>query len=758
MKNKFALLLLCCFMGRVAFAYEEFVVKDIQLEGLQRITVGTVFNYLPIKIGDTLNEKLGAEAIRSLYKSGYFKDVRIERDGNVLVVFVAERAAIADVKFEGNSDITTEQLETSLKQLGLAKGRVLDRSLLDKIEQELKRQYYSLGKYGVKVTAETEQLERNRVDVTINIAEGDPAEIAAITLIGNHRFTTHRLLGKMQLGAESVFGGRNKYSKQLLGADLETIKSWYLDRGYINFKIESTQVSLTPDKEDVYITINLSEGEQFKVRSVRLAGDLIVDEDVLWSLVSLKEDDIFSRRESLDTSERISNRLAEEGYAFANVNIVPDVDKDTRTVGLTIFIDPGRRVYVRKINISGNTKSKDKVIRREMRQMEGDWMSTKLVSMSRTRLDRLGFFEQVNVETPAVPGTTDQVDVNLSVSERPTGNLTAGVGYSDSQGAMVNFAITQQNFVGTGNQVGVSVDKSSVSSNISLNYTNPYYTQDGISRGFRLYYRKLDTRSIFVTNYLTESRGLSVSYGLPLNETDRSLFTLGYDNTNLLVDESATSEDILEFVAENGNVYNNYNVAGSWSRDRRNRRILPTAGAYTRAGMDLTVPGSDLQYYKLNLRHIRYFAMGKLTTLMLKGVFGYGAGYSGSSNLPPFQRYYAGGSNSVRGYDSNSLGPRDAKTNNTIGGDTKLVGNIELILPNPFTESSGSTRISTFFDIGNVFGAEENIQFNDLRQSAGIAFLWLAPVGAMRFSYAIPLNDQPGDQIQNFQFTMGSPF
>ncbi len=758
MKKKLALTLISCFVGKLAFAYDAFVIKDIQLEGLQRITVGTVFNYLPIKIGDTLNEKLGAQAIRRLYKSGYFKDVRLERDGNVLVIFVAERSAIANVKFEGNSDITTDQLKTSLKQLGLAKGRVLDRSLLDKIEQELKRQYYSLGKYGVKVTAKTEQLERNRVDVTIKIAEGDPAEIAAITITGNKHFSSQILLKHMQLGQDSLFDGRNKYSKQLLGADLETIKSWYLDRGYINFKIDSTQVSLTPDKEEVYITINLSEGNEFKIRSIKLAGDLIVPEKELWPLVSLKADDIFSRRKSMDTNERISNRLAEEGYAFANVNIVPDIDKDTRTVGLTIFIDPGRRVYVRRVNISGNSKSKDEVIRREIRQMEGDWMSTKLVSTSRTRLDRLGFFDKVNVETPSVPGTTDQVDVNFTVSERPTGNLTAGVGYSDSQGAMINMAITQQNFVGSGKQVGISVDRSSVSSNISLNYTDPYYTPDGISRGFRLYYRKLDTRTIYVTNYLTESHGLSVSYGFPLNETDRSLFTVGYDSTGLFSDPTYTAQDILDFINKNGNVYSTFNAGVSWLRDRRNRRILPTAGAYTRAGADVTLPGSDLQYYKLNLRHVQYIALGKKVTLMLKGVVGYAKGYGNTSSLPPFQRYYAGGSNSVRGYESNSLGPLDARTNYTVGGDKKFVGNIELILPNPFSEESASTRISAFFDVGNVFAAQDKIEFKQLRQSVGMAFLWLAPVGAMRFSYAVPLNNQPSDRLQTFQFTMGSPF
>ena len=426
-----------------AYGFESFVIKDIRLEGLQRISAGAVFNYLPIKVGDEITDELSSQAIRSLYKTGFFKDVRLEQDGEVLVVFVAERPAIADVVISGNSEIPTEQLEDSLKQIGLTRGKVLDRSLLDQIEQELERQYYSLGKYGVKIDTETTPLERNRVKVSINIAEGEDAEVYTMNIVGNEIFSDELLLTRTQLGTPSMFTGRKQYSKQLLSADLETIKSYYLDRGYINFNIDSTQVSLTPDKQDVYITINLTEGDQYTVRSVKLAGDLIVPEKELTEMISLKEGDVFSRKEAVESTKRISDRLSDDGYAFANVNIVPDIDKDSRTVGITMFVDPGKRVYVRRVNIVGNDKTKDEVIRRELRQFEGDWMSAKQVSLSRTRLDRTGYFEQVNVETPAVPGTSDQVDINYSVKEQPTGNLSAGVGYSDTQGVLLNLGISQ---------------------------------------------------------------------------------------------------------------------------------------------------------------------------------------------------------------------------------------------------------------------------------------------------------------------------
>jgi len=743
-----------------AYGFEPFVIKDIRLEGLQRISAGTVFNYLPVKIGDKINNELSSQAIRTLYKTGFFKDVRLEQEGNALVVFVAERPAIADVSITGNSEIPTEQLEDSLKQIGLTRGKVLDRSLLDKIEQELERQYYSLGKYGVKIDTETSPLERNRVKVSINIAEGGDAKVYAINIVGNEIFTDERLLGRTQLGGISFLGGRKQYSKQLLGADLETIKSFYLDRGYINFNIDSTQVSLTPDKQDVYVTVNITEGEQYKVRNIKLAGDLIVPENELIDMVSLKEGDVFSRKLAVESTKRISDRLSEDGYAFANVNIVPDVDKDTLTVGITLFIDPGKRVYVRRVNVSGNSKTKDEVIRREFRQFEGDWMSSKQVSLSRSRLDRTGYFESVSVETPAVPGTSDQVDINYAVKEQPTGNLSAGVGYSDTQGVLLNLGVTQENFLGTGKRVGVNIDNSQVTKNYSLSYTNPYHTLEGISRGFRVYYRAVDALEANISNFTTDSYGASLSYGFPLGETTSARMSLGFENTELLLadDTQGISADIKEFVEENGNIYDDFPISATYVDDSRNKRLMATSGSLMTLGTQATIPGSDLEYYKLNFRYLHYIPLGKVTALSLNTSLGYGDGYGDTSRLPPFKNYFAGGVRTVRGYDANSLGPRDTVTGDPIGGDRMIIGNVELILPNPLEteEGSGSTRVSAFFDFGNVY--RNKVELSELRASTGLSILWLSPVGALSFSYAFPINDQEGDELQAFQFTLGSAF
>lgn len=760
MKKYLGISILAAAVSTSAYGFEPFVIKDIRLEGLQRISAGTVFNYLPVKIGDQVNSELSSQAIRALYKTGFFKDVRLEQEGDALVVFVAERPAIADVSIEGNSEIPTEQLEESLKQIGLTRGKVLDRSLLDKIEQELERQYYSLGKYGVKIDTETTPLERNRVKVSIKIAEGEDAKVYAVNIVGNELFTDERLLGRTQLGGISFFGGRKQYSKQLLGADLESIKSFYLDRGYINFNIDSTQVSLTPDKQDVYVTINITEGKQYTVRNIKLAGDLIVPENELMEMISLKEGEYFSRKMAVESTKRISDRLSEDGYAFANVNIVPDVDKDSLTVGITLFVDPGKRVYVRRVNISGNSKTKDEVIRREFRQFEGDWMSSKQVSQSRSRLDRTGYFESVSVETPAVPGTSDQVDINYAVKEQPTGNLSAGIGYSDTQGILLNLGITQENFLGTGKRVGVNVDNSQVTKNYSISYTNPYHTPEGISRGFRIYYRAVDALEANISNFTTDSYGASLSYGFPLGETTSARMSLGYENTELLLadDTAGISFDILDFVNENGNVYDDFPISASYADDSRNKRLMATSGSLMTLGTQATIPGSDLEYYKLNFRYLHYIPLGKVTALSLNTSLGYGDGYGDTSRLPPFKNYFAGGSRTVRGYDANSLGPRDPITGDQIGGDRMIVGNIELILPNPLEteEGSGSTRVSAFIDFGNVY--RNKVELSELRASTGLSLLWLSPVGALTFSYAFPINDKEGDELQAFQFTLGSAF
>ena len=740
-----------------AYAFESFVVQDIKLEGLQRITIGTVFNYLPIKVGDEITNDLTSEAIKKLFKTGFFKDVKIEREGDVLVIFVAERPAIAEVKISGNSELPTEQLEEALTQIGLKAGRVLDRSVVTVIEQELQRQYYSLGKYSAKIETTITPLERNRVSVSVEIAEGESAKIYSYNIVGNSIYTDKKLTAFLELSGSGLFGSRKEYSKQLFAADLEILKSYYQDRGYINFRINSTQVSLTPDKQDVYITINVTEGNKYTVKDVSLSGKLIVEEKELLDLITLKKGDVFSRKDSSLSRTNINDRLSEEGYAFANINLSPKINEKDKTVNLIFFVDPGRRVYVNRINIYGNIKTKDKVIRREIRQMEGDWMSTKNISKSKTRLNRLGYFDDVSVETPAVQGTNDQVDVNYTVSERATGNLSAGLGYNNTQGAIVNFSIAQNNFVGTGNRVAISINNSQVSQNNTVSYTNPYYTEDGVSRGFSVYKRKFSALQANISNYQTNSYGGSVIFGVPQSDEDRLIYALSYENRDLVAGTNV-SQSIKDFIAVNGTSYENYKARVSWRRDTRNRAIFASKGNLINASTETTIPGSDLEFYKVNLRYLQYFEISENITLLFNSNLGYAQPYGGSSSLPPFENYYAGGSRSVRGYDSNSLGPRDPVTNERLGGNRRIVTNTELILPNPFMENSKSIRFSTFFDAGNVFGEDETFKVSEIRASLGLAMIWITPVGMMRFSWAQPLNDQPRDDTKSFQFTLGSTF
>ena len=740
-----------------AYAFEPFVVQDIKLEGLQRISIGTVFNYLPIKVGDEINESLTSDAIRKLFKTGFFKDVKVEREGDVLVVFVAERPAIADVSITGNTDIPTDQLTEALNQIGLKIGHVLDRSIVTIIEQELQRQYYSLGKYAVKIETEITPLERNRVNVAVKIAEGESASIYALNIVGNTVFSDKKLQAILELGGTGFLGSRQDYSKQLFAADLETLKSYYQDRGYINFRINSTQVSLTPDKKDVYITVNVTEGDKYKVNKINLSGNLILPEEELKKLITFKSGDTFSRKQASLSRTSINDRLSEDGYAFANINLSPKINEEDKTVDLTFFVDPGRRVYVNRINVFGNIKTKDQVIRREIRQMEGDWMSTKSIAQSKKRLARLGFFDEITVETPAVEGTNDQVDVNYTVTERPTGNLSAGLGYNDTQGAIANFSVTQNNFVGTGNQINISINNSKVVQNNTISYTNPYYTQDGISRGFTIYKRKFEANEADISNYQTNSYGASVNYGIPMSETDSVGVGLSYDNTDLVTGVN-TSTPIINFTNDHGFNYENFKVNLSWSHDNRNRAVFADRGNLASASISSSVPGSDLEFYKMSLRYLQYFPIVEDVTLLFNTNLGYGKPFGDTKTLPPFENYFAGGSRSVRGYDGNSLGPRDSATNDPLGGNKRVVANLELILPNPFAENSKSVRFSTFYDAGNVFAENESVELNQLRTSLGVAMIWITPVGVMRFSWANTLNDKAGDDTKSFQFTLGSTF
>ncbi|HHH36156.1 MAG TPA: outer membrane protein assembly factor BamA [Gammaproteobacteria bacterium] len=749
-------LLLCLLPLAGVRAFDAFVVKQIRIEGLARIELGTVLNYLPLAEGDTLDARHSAEIIRDLFKTGFFDDIRLEREGDTLVVKVRERPAIAEIKLSGNKDLETDQLLEALKSIGLAEGRIFDRSSLARIEKELERQYYARGKYGVRITSTVSPVGDNRVKVAIEINEGDVARIRRISIVGNHVFSDSLLLDQFQLSPPTILsflGNKDQYSRQRLAGDLESLRSYYLDRGYINFSIESTQVSITPDRRDVYITITVSEGEKYTVSGVRLAGDLVVEEAELRKLLRIGAGDVFSRRRITESVNAISERLGQEGFAFANITPSPDIDKTRREVSLTFLVDPGRRVYVRHINIVGNTKTRDSVVRRELRQLEGGWISTQKINRSRIRLQRLGFFDEVNVETPAVPGIEDQMDVNFSVSERSSGSLMAGLGYSQGQGLLINASISQNNILGTGNRISLTINNSDVNRVYSFSFNNPYYTIDGISLGFRMYNRQTDARQANVADYTSDVYGGGVSFGIPLSEYNRLRLSLNYENTKLNTSDS-TPLSYLAFIGDNGDEFNTVKLGVTWSHDTRNRAIFPDRGGNRILNLDLAVPAGNLDYYKLRYRQSQYFSLAEGYTLLLKGEIADGDSYGDTTELPFWERYYAGGPSSVRGFRSNRLGPREDGV--PRGGVFKLVGNAEMIVPVPFAADNKSLRLSAFFDIGNVFERRDDFSADELRYSAGVSVKWLTPMAPLTFSYAWPLNDEPGDDLERFQFSLGA--
>lgn len=739
-----------------AQAFDAFTVKDIKLEGLQRIAVGTVFNYLPVRIGETFDDERSVAALRELFKTGFFEDIALAREGDVLVVNVVERPAISDVKFEGNSDIDTEQLTDALKQTGLAKGRTFDRSLLDKVEQELQRQYFSRGKYGVKITTEVKPLERNRVDVDIKIHEGGVATIAQINIVGNNAFSDDELTNQLQLGVRgslNPFSSRDQYSKQKLSADLESLKSYYLDRGYINFNVDSTQISITPDRSNVYITINVSEGDQFTIKEVKLAGHLVVPEAELQPLLEVKVGDLFSRKLVTQSSENISQRFGLEGYAFSNINPVPNVNKESREVSLTFVVDPGKRIYVRRVNIAGNTRTRDDVVRRELRQFEGGWIATDKINRSRERLMRLGYFEEVNVETPSVPGVEDQVDVNITVKERSTGSVQAGVGFSESQGVLFTASISHDNFFGSGKRVSAEVNTSQVNTIYSFLYNNPYYTQEGISRGIRLFYRKTDSSATNTASYNADTYGLNVDYGFPLSEYYRTSLGFGLEHTEIR-ETSSTPQAYSDFLRDNAAVFDLLKINPGWSYDTRDRAIFPIKGVFNSIDGEVATPGSDLTYYKIATRAQWYHPLSKSWVFYLGGQVGYGGAYGDTTNLPFFENYYAGGVRTVRGFRSNTLGPREE--DKPLGGAFKTVGNAELYFPVPFNPEAKTIRLGLFYDTGNVYEDTGDFDTNQFRSSVGISASWMSPIGPMIFGIARPVRSQAGDDTEVFQFTLGA--
>ncbi len=757
----FNILILLALLSPGSWAFEEFVIQDIRLEGLSRVSAGNVFNHMPVKIGDKFNDQRSSETIKALFKSGYFKDVSLERVENVLVIMLVEREAISKISMTGNEDITKDDLLKSLAGVGFAEGEVFNRSLLDKVEQELHRQYFSLGKYGATISTDIKEQNDNRVEVTINIVEGKVAKIKEINIVGNTRYTDKQILKKFELSPPSIFSyfsKKDQYSKQKLSADLETIKSLYLDHGFINFNIASTQVSITPDKKDVYITININEGEQFTVSDVKLSGELIVPGEELFEHVMTHKGDTFSRKDITLTSSSLTERLGDEGYAFANVNSVPDINNETNEVALTYFIDPGKRVYVRRINFTGNTKTRDEVLRREMRQAEGGWVSTQKVERSKVRLQRLGYFEDVNVETPAVPGTSDQVDVNYSVVERPSGNLLFGLGFSQSQGLIFNTSVSQDNFLGSGKSVSFDFNNSKVNRRFGLGYVNPYWTVDGVSRGFNTFYRKTNATNANITSFDSTVFGGGVNFGIPVTEFQSFNLGLSYENTDILTN-SLSSQEVLKFIRDEGNKFDVLRLKGSFAYDTRNRAIFPDRGILHRIRADMAIPFGDLRYYKLSYDGRLFVPLAENYTLLFKGSIGYGDGYGKTDGLPFFENFYSGGPRSIRGFEENTLGPKDS-TGRAIGGNLKLVGNIELIIPVPFFAShSKSFRLTGFIDGGNVYDIDDdNVDIGDIRYSAGVSGIWVSPFGVISASFSKPFNDELTDRTQSFQFTFGTSF
>jgi outer membrane protein insertion porin family len=758
--KRILLRVVCLFvLARAAWAFDPFAVRDIRVEGIQRIEAGTIFSYLPVKVGETMTDEKASQAIRALFGTGFFRDVRLEVDQNVLVVVVEERPAIASIDFVGMKEFDKEQVKKGLRDVGFQEGRTFDRAQLEQAEQEVKRQYLTRGKYGVVVTTTVTPQERNRVGINFGIDEGEVAKILSINIVGNQVFAENDLLALFVLrtpGWLTWYTKNDQYSRQKLQGDLENMRSYYMNRGYLDFNIESTQVSITPDKRDIYITVNIAEGEKYTVSEVKIGGDPIVAEEELRKLIALRSGDPFSRERLSETSKRIVDRLGNEGYAFANANAVPDVDRDKRTVAFTFMVDPGRRVYVRRINIAGNTRTRDEVVRRELRQLEGGFYDASKLQLSKQRIDRTGYFGEVEVETPPVTGTTDQVDVMVRVKEKPTGAILLGIGFSSADKLILQGGISQTNIFGSGNTLGAQLQRGSFSRVLSMSFTEPHYTVDGVSRGFDIYNRMIDANVLALGQYTTNALGAGVRFGIPMSEFDTIGIGMSAERTKLGL-FSGSPVRLLNFENLYGSEYSFIIGTVGWTRDTRDSIIWTTRGRMQRVSSEVTMPVGDLRYYKVGYEHQWFYPVSQTFTLMLRGDVGIGDGMSGKP-LPFFKNYYAGGVTSVRGYNTSSLGPRDLTDNSILGGNRRIVGNAELLFPMPGSGTDRSVRLGAFVDGGQVFAVGEKIALSDLRYAAGLSLAWNSPVGPLRFSVAKPLNAKPNDNIQRLQFTLGQVF
>ncbi len=743
-----------------ALAIQPFVVKDIRVEGVQRTEAGTVFTYLPVKVGERIDDEKAAQAVKSLYATGFYADVRLEADGDVLIVAVQERPAISAIEIEGAKEFTKDNLKDGLKQAGISESKIYDKSLLDRAEKELKRQYTSRGFYSSKVRITVTPLERNRVSLRFDIEEGEITRIADINIIGAKAFSERELLRQMQLttpGWLTWITKDDQYSKQKLTGDLESLRSFYLNRGYLESNIESTQVSITPDREKIYITVALNEGPVYRLGDIKFSGDLIVPERELRELVAMAPGETFSRQRVIESVKRITDRLSNDGYSFANVNPVPDIDREKRVASFTFFVDPGRRVYVRRVNIVGNARSQDAVIRRELRQLEGAWYSLDKIARSKERLQRTGYFSEVNVETPPVAGTADQVDVVVSVTEKNTGSLNFGIGYSQADSLTVSASVSQSNIFGSGNQLAFQVNSGSVNQIYSLTYINPYWTVDGVAAGIDIFRRNVDTSSLSVSSYQTTSTGMGVNFGIPVSEYDTIRLGFTAENTELTLDPFSAPPRYLDFVNIFGESTNTFRANIGYARDSRDSLTYPTRGWLTEVTLEVGMPPGDLTYYRASLQQQFLWTPARIPwlTLLMNAELGYADGYD-DKPLPFFKNFYAGGVGSVRGFEAASLGPVDLN-GDVLGGNRRVIGNLELLFPMPGIKDK-SVRLSGFVDAGNVWGAEQEVSGSDLRASAGVAMSWDSPVGPLKFSYAYPFKTKEIDRVERFQFQLGRIF
>ena len=744
-----------------AWGFQPFTVRAIRADGLQRLDLGTVLTYLPVSVGDRINDVTARQSLHSLYESGLFQNVELLRQGNTLVVKLRERPQIADFKIKGNDKVGGDQLKKSLKDVGLTKGELFKRDTLDQLTQELQRQYYANGYYAVDINTKVDKLPNNRVDINVKVGEGDPATIKDINIVGDSAFPEDDLLDQFKLKTPNwwnPFQKTDHYSREQLGGDLESLSSYYQDRGYLKFSVSSVQVALTPDKKDVYITINVDEGDLYKVKGYSFSGNTILNKKFLDQLISTHPGDTFSRKEATDSADRIESALADIGYAFAKVTPQPRVDDGGNLVSLDYSVDPGKRVYVRHIGFSGYGSTNDSTLRREMRQLEAAPFSKSAVERSRVRLARLPFIEDAKVKTTPVPGTDDQVDVDYTVKERQPGSIQFGVGYSGYQGFLISAGITHTNFLGTGNTISLNAQNSQVERAISLSWTDPYFTEDGISQTIDLTYRRDKGVIRFNSGFDTNTIGADVVYGIPLSEYTSLQLGAGASRTALNTFPSYSANEVLNFVLNNGTVYNEYTFKTGISRDTRNRTFFATRGMLDQISLDLQTPVSDLDYYTVSYRHEQYIPLPYDFFIQFNGNIGYINTYGSTKGVPPYENFYAGGPGTVRGFKAGYLGPKDSN-GYPYGGTLRTTAETLLVLPLPLVSNNTTTRAGVFFDIGNVFARPGDFQFNQLRQSVGVAFQWFTPiVGLLNLSIGYPIKRLPGDNTQYFQITFGNGF